>query len=272
MNRQICKYSIIRFQPFVETGEFANIGIVLYVPTTKELHFKLLSSRENRITNFFKPLKKEIYSNIIHIIQDELKRIQNLLKESVVSKTDFYDELIRPREDIVQYSKNRVLFSTDVNATITNLFEHYVKREFAHKERYEEIMAKRIQNLLESRQLEKQFKADFIGKKGKYSVPFPFVNNNHQTAIKPIHFKQPNPNQLIDHGLTWMTKVAQLKRYGFIQPKNVLFAYNAPEQQHDTLINAFNEVKEQIEEVGIVMADINESNVITDFVQKRLSL
>jgi len=44
MNRTICQYSLIRFIPFAETEEFANIGIVVYLPETKQLRFKLLSA------------------------------------------------------------------------------------------------------------------------------------------------------------------------------------------------------------------------------------
>jgi hypothetical protein len=39
-HEQICKYSIIRFLPYTETGEFANIGIVLYVPALQRLVYK----------------------------------------------------------------------------------------------------------------------------------------------------------------------------------------------------------------------------------------
>lgn len=269
MNRQICKYSIIRFQPFVETEEFANVGIVLYVPMTRQLHFKLLSAREHeRITHFFKPLNREIYTSAIQIIRAELEHIQNLLTKSVNTKMDLYDELIRPREDIIQYSKNRVLFSANVTKTVEDLFEYYVKHEFAYKENYEEEMKKRIQNLLKTCGFEKKFKDGYVGDENKYKVHLPFVNANAQAAIKPIHFKHPDPHQLIEHGLNWLIKITQLKRYGFIEPQNILFTYNPPEKQSVKLFNAFSDVQNQIEDAGILMADINEDNSITQFVHR----
>jgi hypothetical protein len=267
MNRQVCKYSIISFQPYVETEEFANIGIVLYVPTTRELHFKLLSSKEHqRITDFFKPLKKESYTNVIHIIKAELEHIQiNSLQSMTI---DLYDELIRPREDIIQYSKNRVLFSYDVQKTVADLFEHYVKRSFAYKENYEEQMKKRIKLLLTNSQLDEYFKDSYLGDDAKYRVHLPFVNNQHLAAIKPIHFKHTDSNQIIEHGLHWLAKITQLKRYGFIEPQNILFTYAAPIIEQSKLLNAFNEIKSQIEETGILMADINEADTITRIATK----
>jgi hypothetical protein len=268
MNRQICKYSIIRFQPLVETEEFANVGIVLYVPTTRNLHFKLLSAREHeRITHFFRPLNKAIYTATLHIMRAELERVQNLLTHASSGKIDFYDELIRPREDIIQYSKNRVLYSTDINQTINDLFEHYVKRDFAHNEQHEEEMRKRIHGLLINCGLQGRFKNDYIGDETKYKVNLPFVGRNRQAAIKPIHFRHPDSNQLINHGVEWMGKITQLKRHKLIEPKNVLFTYSPPENQRGVLFDAFNDVKNQIEDMGILMADINAEEAITQFVR-----
>lgn len=269
MNKKICQYSIIRFQPFVETGEFANIGIVLYLPETKELHFKLLSAKEHeRITHFFKPLKKDIFTSSIQIIRAELERIQNFLTKSKIIKVDFYEDLIRPREDIIQYSKNRVLFSTDIaTKTVNDLFGHYVKLNFAHKEDYEQKMQKRIQGLLSDLELKGYFKKASLGEKSKYNVNFPFVSNNHQAVIKPIHFKHPDSNKLIEHGLSWMMKIQQLKRYNFIQPNNVLFAYSPPENKQGVLFDAFRDIKAQIEDFGILTTDINDSKNITNFVR-----
>ncbi len=47
MIQQVCKYSIIRFQPYPETEEFANIGIVLYATVSKRLEFKLLDTKQH---------------------------------------------------------------------------------------------------------------------------------------------------------------------------------------------------------------------------------
>lgn len=270
MNRQVCKYSIIRFQPFVETEEFANIGIVLYEPTTRQLRFKLLSAKEHkRVSDFFDPLKKEIYVAAIQIIQAELERIQGILANSVVTKMDFYEELIRPREDIVQFSKNRVLFGTDLNKTMDELFEHYVKRSFAYRETHEEEMRKRIRELLKGCGLDGRFKEGYLGNKEQYNVHLPFVNESRKAAIKPIHFTHPDSSKLIEHGLSWLMKIQQLKRCRFIEPQNILFTYQAPEHQHGVLLAAFNDVKHQIEDAGILMSDINKAQDITHFVQSQ---
>jgi len=270
MNRQVAKYSIIRFQPFTETEEFANVGIVMYLPTTKELYFQLRSPKESgRICQFFNPLDKKIYIHSLKIVRDELERLQYYGRETGNNRVNFYDELIRQREGIIQYSPPRVLFTTNTKNTLDNLFQQYVHRSFARKEGFEEQMKKRIKVLLgNSNLLHKKFTLDTdIGDETIYKVSMPFVSQGENLAIKPIHFNHAKPHQLIEHGITWLTKIQQLKRHNFIQPNHVLFAFQRPDQGKGILLNAFDDIKEQIEEFGIIMSDINDTEQIIQFAQ-----
>lgn len=78
--KQACKYSIIRFQPYSDTREFANIGVMLYAPTTGVFVFKLLSQDDDaRITSFFSQLDKTILHDTLRLLEGELGRVQNYL-------------------------------------------------------------------------------------------------------------------------------------------------------------------------------------------------
>lgn len=259
MNKQICSYSIIRFQPFQETEEFANIGIVLYAHDSRQLCFKLLSGREyGRITHFFEPLDRNIYSETIKYLNAKLKNARHTLA--------FYDELIRPRESILRYSNNRVLFSENIAATMDELFGHYVKRNFAHHEDFEETIQKRVASLLRESQLESKFTSGTLGNE-KYHVHFPFVDEQNHKAIKPIHFCHNDSRKIIEHGATWLMKVQQLKRSGFVKSENVLFTYCAPNENQGILFEAFSDIKAQIEDADIVMANIEQPQAILKFLE-----
>ena len=41
MNKFAYRYAIVQFQPYSETGEFANVGVVLVCPETGFFDFKL---------------------------------------------------------------------------------------------------------------------------------------------------------------------------------------------------------------------------------------
>ncbi|MEE9338712.1 MAG: DUF3037 domain-containing protein [Methylococcaceae bacterium] len=267
MKKQICQYSIIRFQPYTETEEFANIGIVLYVPEFKRFEFKLLDIKNNgRVTHFFGAPCKEIFIQATKIIKQELVRIKKISVDMLLSEVNFYAELIRDREDIIRFSDSRVVYCDDPMQILNQLFEHYIHHKFTKNEGYEDQLKQKVKDLLIERQLNDLFKTGSIGDAAIYEVNFPFINKEiEKTVIKPIHFRHDKPSQIINHGIDWLAKVQQLKKYNYIQPDRVLFAYSAPEKSSKQLFDAFYDIKVQIENEGIVMADINQGDDVVRF-------
>jgi hypothetical protein len=126
--KQAFHYNLIRFQPDVETGEFANIGVVIYAPGTRALAFRLLAPwQHQRITHFFSPLGTTVFQGALAVVQTELQRVQKLLP-SVANPTALYEELIRPREDIIRYAHTGVILGDDPQASADMLFSRYVER------------------------------------------------------------------------------------------------------------------------------------------------
>lgn len=61
MNQFACRYAIVQFAPHVETGEFANVGVVLMCPQTGYFDFKLQTRKHKRVTDFFDELPRDVY-------------------------------------------------------------------------------------------------------------------------------------------------------------------------------------------------------------------
>lgn len=72
------QYAIVRFLPFTETGEFANVGIVLCAPNAGVFAFQLIAVPSVRIQQFFPQLDNGLLPNTIKLLTDELTRIQQL--------------------------------------------------------------------------------------------------------------------------------------------------------------------------------------------------
>jgi hypothetical protein len=120
---QVCQYHIIQFQPYAETGELANIGVVLFAPRARRLLFKLLEpSQQTRITQFFQTLEPRLLTNILHTLQTELTHLAEYPDAADI------EELTRPREDIIRYTLKRVLFADTegLRLTLDKLFVRYV--------------------------------------------------------------------------------------------------------------------------------------------------
>ena len=48
--RYACIYSIVRFAPFADAEEFANVGIMLTAPAIRRMEYKLASESLERVT------------------------------------------------------------------------------------------------------------------------------------------------------------------------------------------------------------------------------
>jgi hypothetical protein len=104
MTKFACQYALLRFRPFAETGEFANVGIVLLAPEARFFGFRLLN-HYGRITQFFKELDKKVYLNGRELFKEELERFAAQLRKQALDgrKTvpdvrlavDLFAELVR---------------------------------------------------------------------------------------------------------------------------------------------------------------------------------
>ena len=59
----------MRFLPYLETGEFANVGIVLFCPESGYFGYKLMSRVRARITAFFEELDGKVYREALETFQ-----------------------------------------------------------------------------------------------------------------------------------------------------------------------------------------------------------
>lgn len=127
--KQAFQYNLIRFQPDAETGEFANIGVIIFAPASNTLAFRLLTpAQHQRVTAFFQPMDNEVLQATLALMETELQRVQKLLP-TVANPTGLYEELIRPREDIIRYAPTGVVTGDNPQQSADQLFNRYVNRE-----------------------------------------------------------------------------------------------------------------------------------------------
>ncbi len=79
--KTLYQYAIVRFLPFAETGEFANIGIVLCAPDDGVFDFQLIAAPSVRIQQFFPQLDNTLLPNAVALLTNELTRIQQLAEQ-----------------------------------------------------------------------------------------------------------------------------------------------------------------------------------------------
>ncbi|HAP51528.1 DUF3037 domain-containing protein [Marinobacter flavimaris] len=268
----------MRFMPYIETGEFANVGILLWAPKTRYLGFKLLRKKHARITQFFEELDRGLYLKTMANLDAELRRVQGMLKDQVGEFGDndrdygfhkgLFQELIRPRETIVRFSEQRAVLAENPEQTLAELYEYYVGRNFVTREYQETILEKGIKQLLEQRDLAKRFTKRRIEDQ-LYGVTFPFVEQKDNEAIrviKPLFLGQTDSTAIIEHGGKWKLKVDQLRKRHLLKGP-VLFPVKGPEpgQVNDLRVEAFEETLANLEGDGIEITLHTEKDRILEF-------
>lgn len=235
MKKYACQYAIVRFLPYLETGEFANVGIVMLCPDAGFFEFKLLN-RVRRITAFFEELDAGIYRRAATDFKNELNRIGKWLDTrqgkgmDVESARHLFAELTRPREAMMRFEGVRVVLAEDPAQQFDELFGHYVERNFATKAYQEQLLEKSVRKVLVEAKLEKQFRPETLGDTAAYHTRLPFVHREDGRAvkaIKPLHLAHEDPAQIYDHGWAWLGRVDKLRALGLL-PDRVLFTVQMP--------------------------------------------
>ncbi|WP_321528854.1 DUF3037 domain-containing protein [Sedimenticola selenatireducens] len=279
MKKTPCQYAIVRFTPFVETGEFANVGIVMMAPKARFFGFKLLTRRHKRITDFFKELDAQVFRSAMKDLNEELGRIRDLLKAHgfdrrlKINDEDFakgmFAEMVRPRETIVRFGEPRVVLAEEPKKTLDELYAFYVGRDFVTKQYRERVLEEGIRDLLLQARVEERFHKERLGDE-EFSVPFPFVQTHDKVPtkiIKPLTLAQPDSTRIIEHGGKWEFRIRELKKRNQF-PERALFAVDGPtgnnRRQH-----AYQEALEMLEDTGVTIVPYDRRGEILDFALDR---
>lgn len=244
MIKYACQYAIMRFLPFVETGEFVNVGILLLAPRAGFFGYRLEARRHRRITQFFDGLEARTFKAAMSIVKHELDRVSQLLAQrgfgtatgeaEVTFAQDLFREIVRPREGIVRYSQARVAMTENPAAELAALYRRYVEHDFATQEYIEKTIEKNVRVLLQEARLAERFESGIVGDPG-FHVTFPFVARRGDLAVKAmkaLNLAQADPSRIRDHAILWRGRLEKLRERGGL-PGQVLFALSAPGDDPD---------------------------------------
>lgn len=266
MKKFACQYALLRFRPFVETGEFANVGIALIAPEARFFGFRILK-RYGRITQFFHQLDRQIYLDGRQLFKEEMDRFALELRRlaldgrktqpDIVLARNLFAEVVRPREAMLQFADQRVVLAEDPKATLLQLFDHYVERNFVTKEYQERLLENNVRKLLFNVQVGARYQREKVGTED-FAVNFPFVDmveGKAERVIKPLYLAQGDSTKILTHGGQWVDKVRRLRKRNALPPK-VLFPVTQP-AANTKPYHAFQEIRQDLlaENVQVVAAD-----------------
>lgn len=259
-----CQYAIIQFMPYPETGEFANVGVVLACPQFRYLSARLAPvKRTKRVTDFFEALDAKVYRDALKYIEGDLHRFADEVLHGRVPAAMAFSEVVRAREALIRFGNTRsIMAAGHPKDLLDSLFERFVERDFATKEYHEVVMRERLDGLLTSAKLRDFFVESVVGDE-VYPVRFPFVSNPEvgpQVVIKPLNLTQAEPVKIYEHGGAWINRIFRLRKHGHL-PETVLFAVD-PADDGAGRINAAREVEADLIELGAIVRPIRDTEEI----------
>lgn len=239
MKELVCNYAIARFRPYRETGEFANVGIVVLCPEVDYFGYAFERRKYKRITDFFPELDIDIFKAGLDGLLKELGRVNGLKRETdqlvlggeAQARIAVFKELVRPREALFHFGEVGTTLAIDPKEKLKQLFKYYVERQFAAQHEYQEVVMRReLCDFLQQANLARFYRQDYRIGDDNYNVHLPFVyleGNTPRKAIKPLHLDKPATTDIYRHGDAWVSTIRRLTALNRL-PKEFLFTVRGP--------------------------------------------
>lgn len=268
-----CRYAVVQFLPYAETGEFANVGIVLLCPEKGYFGYRLQNTRRTRrVTQFFERLDRSVYTRAMELFQQELQRVSQFLANDIFpagnadAARQTFVALTHPREAIVRFAPARAVMAIAPEKALDDLFERYVEHAFATAEHREKVLEKRIGQLLRSLALPHPFQPQTLGDEDtRAHFPFVLVANGHPVkAIKPLALDQEAPHKIFEHADYWLPKIRRLRARGLL-PQSTLLTLAGPTPNDEKRYKAYTEIRDEISGLDLQTASANDDKSLRRF-------
>lgn len=242
----IYQYSIIRFLPFTDLGEFANIGIIALDNQNKILKFKLARARFRRLREFFGEDAYRAYGAAIEHLRLELSSITTADRFWANWEPEkAFHHLTRSHESSIVFSDVRTMLSKDhISDVVDTLFTRLIERQ--RQEAHDLDLIKDIRHELVVNGI-RGFRAIRVAD-DVVPVTFPLAHRNGTlNAIQPMVFTQKTPLAVFDHGAMWKRRLAYLLNQRKIENKSVLLVIDPPASDaSSSLQSAYAEAMKEI--------------------------
>lgn len=264
-----CQYAIIQFLPFVETGEFANVGIALLCPETGFLRLEVAGKEWRRMRDFFAPLERRIYVAAIDRLQEEQARVEALADalRTAGERKELWAELVRRRDGIIRFAPPRAVMSDDPTTMLAELYGRYVEHNFATPEYQERRLEQTVRGVLTGASLGKIYQKAALGD-DYYRVTLPFVRKEDgrvTKAIKPLFLAQDEPTKILLHGGEWLERLRRLRKHAYL-PEHVLIPVAAPGDR-GRRDEAYDEICQDLQTADFQVIEIADASRIRTFAQ-----
>jgi hypothetical protein len=132
-------YQVLRYMPDRVSGEFVNLGIVVYDPDTNKLRGKFFE-KITRVSSFFPSINSRYLASSLKFLQKEFDILTNRFEvEFNFEKTNTLDQIIRailPKDDSsLCFTETKKILELNTEIAIKSLYKRFVLNYVEETER-----------------------------------------------------------------------------------------------------------------------------------------
>jgi hypothetical protein len=199
----------LRYVHDVVTGEFANIGVVLYAPEQRFLEARFTTSYE-RLNSVFLKIDHLHFRALMRYMASRFDEIAadirgGLHVPPVTALNEIVRQVLPPDDSSLQWSEQGGGFTDDLAKTLDELYKRFVERYVAGAEqvsRSDEEIAKPFKAKL-GRRAEKLAEKTIETKDYQYDFRFAWKNNIWH-LYEPVSFDLVDPGSIREKANKWL--------------------------------------------------------------------
>lgn len=265
---KVCLHSIIRFRPYVETGEFVNVGVLVADGDGSSLHWRLETSRHRRVTTFFEELDRRVFTESVKSLKRELERI-----EDMIDRPDLFQQrrspgaaalladLARAKEGLLVFTPPAAIWVPSAEEALDDLYKRFVERQFAKTPEYQvTLMIRAMGDRLAKWNLRSEYVVRRPIGDSRYHMVVPFLRRDGAVAIHPVALSEyGEQTDLFRHADSVLSAVRRMREFGTL-PKALVVPVRLPTESR--LREAGESVMEELNRMQVVaLRDDDEAKI-----------
>jgi hypothetical protein len=204
-------YVTLRYVHDVVTGEFANVGVVVYAPEQRLLEARFTGSYE-RLNALFLKIDHAHFRALMRYLTNRFEELGEDLRDSldllpVGGITQLVRQVLPPDDSSLQWSESGGGFTENVEETLRNLFSRLVERYVRESElpsRTDDEIARPFKVTLEKKHVAQRVRQKLIEARD-YQYEFQFGwQNSVWHVYEPVSFDLMNPGSIVEKANTWL--------------------------------------------------------------------
>lgn len=241
-------FSVLRYIHDIVTGEFINVGVVLYAPKARFLS-AICTARYGRISKMFSNINGDHFRQVSRYIQTKLEEEGERLVTELpfdklpVSVMDFTGRVLPVDDSSLQFSPEGYGVTANTQETLEQIYSRYVEKYYEKTERLsrsdEDIWKIYKKPLEERRVLVNLVPHQIVG--SNYEYEFKYCWKNEQWRIQePVSFDLVEAGSITDKANAWLGRITSLVDGGELFKLNLLIGSPQDERLKSAFVKAQN--------------------------------